>query len=85
MSENLGWKGKRVKHEDGRTGKIGTESRGFCFVGLKIVIDGSDATEWVQLNTNGPDTGAKGWLWDASTEGEPEWWCPLGDHNKVSA
>lgn len=44
MSESLGWKGKRVKHADGRTGTIRTESRGFCFVGLTITINGIDDT-----------------------------------------
>ncbi|MBA9859434.1 hypothetical protein [Ralstonia insidiosa] len=85
MSENLGWKGKRVKHADGRSGVIRSESRGFCFVGLTIAIDGSDATEWLQLNSNGQDTGALGWSWDASFDDAPENWLPLGDHNKKAA
>lgn len=54
----MGWRGKRVKHDDGRTGVIALEAEGFCHVGLKIVVDESEAVEWVQLNSNGPDTGA---------------------------
>ncbi|MBA9846779.1 hypothetical protein [Ralstonia pickettii] len=85
MSGNLGWKGKRVKHADGRTGVIRSESCGFCFVGLTIAIDGIEGTEWVQLNSNGPDTGAFGWCWNASIGEEPENWLPLGDHNSKAA
>jgi len=80
-----GWKGKHVKHADGRTGTIRTEVRGFLHLGLKIEIDGGDKTDWVQLNANGQDTGSKGWSWDAAHPGEPENWMPLGDHNKAAA
>ena len=78
MSE-IGWLGKRVRHHDGRTGIIKDEWVGFCHVGLKISVD-RGGTAFVQLNTNGKDTGEAGW----------EWWCenfnggprflPLGDH-----
>lgn len=64
---------------------IRSESCGFCFVGLTIAIDGIEGTEWVQLNSNGPDTGAFGWCWNASIGEEPENWLPLGDHNSKAA
>jgi hypothetical protein len=81
---NLGWRGKRVKHDDGRTGEIRGEYAGFCHVALEIAVDGSAATARVQLNTNGPDTGEAGWMWcwhEAEGGGKAEW-AYLGDHNR---
>jgi hypothetical protein len=64
MKDSLGWKGKTVRHKDGRTGCITGEYLGFCHVGLTIAVaEAKDS--YVQLNTNGPDTGDAGW----------EWWC----------
>lgn len=77
---DIGWKGKLVRHADGRTGHISGEYVGFCHIDLTIVTDEGDDGH-VQLNINGPDSGETGW----------EWWCedftggarylPLGDHN----
>ncbi len=80
----LGWRGKRVKHDDGRTGVIRSEHSGFCHVALAITVDGADAMHRVQLNTNGPDTGETGWMWcwRAAEDGEPDQWGYLGDHNQ---
>ncbi|WP_186214791.1 hypothetical protein [Burkholderia gladioli] len=85
MSDNLGWKGCRLKHADGRTGIIVRECPGFCHVGLKIRVDGSDADDWVNLNSNGPDTGTPGWEWNASVEAHIEKWLPLGDFTSQAA
>jgi hypothetical protein len=74
----LGWKGKTVRHTDGRAGRIVSEYAGFCHAALSIAVDGGGFAR-VRLNTNGPDAGEAGW----------EWWCdnfsgggrflPLGD------
>lgn len=79
MSDSHGWKNIRVKHADGRTGVIVRECPGFCCIGLKIRIDGSGEDDWVNLNSNGPDTGTPGWQWNASVEAHVERWLALGD------
>tara|TARA_R110000782_G_C14538090_1_gene383381 strand:- start:232 stop:513 length:282 start_codon:yes stop_codon:yes gene_type:complete len=80
MSDELGWRGKRVKHVDGREGKIRREFPGFCHVGL-FIIDDDGGTAFVELNSNGPDTGESGWSWMMAHDGEPDRWAWLGDHN----
>ena len=42
------------------------------------------ATAFVQLNSNGPDTGETGWSWKLAHEGDPERWGWLGDHNNAT-
>ena len=83
MSRGMGWTGKRVKHVDGREGSIKREAPGFCHVGL-FIVDNVGGTAFVQLNTNGPDTGETGWSWMLAHEGDPERWGWLGDHNNAT-
>jgi hypothetical protein len=80
-NDELGWRGKKVKHEDGRTGIVRREYSGYGFVSLTIRVDGTDAEDVVQLNSVGLDSGATGWSWLYSSEGQPEKWAQLGDHN----
>lgn len=84
--DSMGWVGKRVKHVDGREGVIRSESPGFCHAML-FIVDDDGATDMVQLNSNGPDTGSAGWswCWRAAADGEPEKWGWLGDHNNMAA
>lgn len=84
-NDSMGWVGKRVKHVDGRKGTIKREAPGFCHVGL-FIVDDDGGTDFVQLNTNGPDTGSAGWSWkwrDAE-DSESEEWGWLGDHNNAA-
>lgn len=53
------WKGTKVKHADGRQGGIKDDWSGFLHRGLKIDVDGGTEA-FVQLNSNGPDTGEVG-------------------------
>lgn len=77
----LGWRGKQVRHVDGRTGRIRCEFVGFMYAAL--TIDASDgAEEVVQLNTRCSDSGAKGWAWLCENFSEGAAWLPLGNHNE---
>lgn len=79
----MSWKNMRVRHEDGRSGVISCDAPGFMHRGLHIKCqDGS--TGCVQLNSDGPDSGDKGWEWfcegfDPALGGAQ--WIALGDHN----
>ncbi len=84
MNSKMGWAGKRVKHADGREGKIKREAPGFCHVGL-FIIDTDGGTAYVQLNSNGPDSGETGWSWMFAHQSDPECWGRLGDHNSHAA
>jgi hypothetical protein len=84
--EDMGWRGKLLKHADGRTGIIAKEYVGFGHIALTLRIDGTDKTESIQLNSDGRDSGATGWLWRHTDEGvKPEIWSLLGDHNHEEA
>lgn len=78
------WTGTMVRHLDGRSGKISDDWPGFLHVGLKIAVDGGGEA-FVQLNSNGPDTGEKGWAWLCTTFTKGPAWLPLGDHNDFDA
>lgn len=80
MSDSdLGWRGKKVRNEDGRTGVIYKEFVGFGFAGLDIRVD--DGVEgYVQLNTLGKDSGDTGWSWWCEEFSGGARWIPLGDH-----
>lgn len=74
----MSWTGIKVANVDGREGVIRRDIEGFAHRSLRIDVgDTGDATEWVQLNAVGADSGATGWRWLADS-GE---WYPLGDHN----
>ena len=77
---SYGWKGKKVKHTDGREGVIVKEDSWFGGVDLHIAIDGG-GQDCVKLNAQHQDGGTLGWSWwcDNFTGGAQ--WLPLGDHN----
>lgn len=81
-----GWKNIQVRHQDGRTGVIKIDSPGFCHRGLFIECD-DGSKGYVQLNSNGKDSGDVGWEWlCAGTGGDPSFrsrWAFLGDHNEL--
>lgn len=81
MDKSDDWRGTRMRHADGRTGKIVSDSDGGLSRTLSIQVDGSDQTEKITLNAWGRDTGARNWSWMYAREGEPEDWALLGDHN----
>lgn len=76
---DLGWRGKKVRHEDGHTGKINGEFVGFGFAGISICIDGGGEA-YVQLNTKGSDSGNTGWSWWCENFSGGARWLKLGDH-----
>lgn len=80
-NEDAGWRGKKMKHADGRTGVIRRDYVGYGYVTITIRVDGSESEETIQLNSRGKDSGATGWSWMYAREGEPEVWALLGDHN----
>ncbi|WP_434716074.1 hypothetical protein [Paraburkholderia sp. A3RO-2L] len=77
----LGWRGKPVRHTDGRTGVIAAENVGIWWCDLTIKVDNQDNTESITLNGRDPDFGATGWQWNYARPGEPEAWAFLGSHN----
>lgn len=81
-NDNMGWRGKAVLHSDGRKGTITGEYVGHCHIGLTLTVTDTGATENIQLNSDGRDSGATDWLWRHTEEGVvPEVWSLLGDHN----
>lgn len=77
---DLGWKGKRVQHQDGRQGVIAREDVWFGGVDL-IISTGDGGTACVKLNTRGQDAGETGWSWWCENFSNGACWLPLGDHN----
>lgn len=71
------WKGKRVRHVDGREGVIEREDADMPLLTLHITCD--DGTkDAVILNARGPDAGA-GWRWWRPNFGHlGDAWLPLG-------
>lgn len=61
-----GWKGKKVRNADGRTGKIVREDEWFAGVDLHLAVDGGEQRVVVNLRARGKDGGDPGW----------QWWCP---------
>lgn len=81
MSNDYGWRGKTVRHLDGRTGTIDMERTGFLHIALTIAVDAGEPAH-VQLNANGQDSGDTGWAWLCPEFSGGPAWLPLGDHNK---
>ena len=74
-----GWKGKKVRHIDGRHGVIEYEVPNIVGCDLKIrCADGSDAS--VRLMARGKDRGEAGWQWWCPEFSRGAAWLPLGDH-----
>lgn len=81
LSRELGWKGKQVRHSDGRSGVIAAESISDGHCHLSIAVEGS-VDVLVQLSQDGKDSGTLGWEWLCeSFLGKPAW-LPLGDQSK---
>lgn len=81
----MNWIGKTVKNSDGRTGSIIGEYEGYLHRVLTIKVDKFDDEEFVQLNSNGKDSGSIGWKWMYSSASKTEAWGTLGDHSDVTA
>ena len=78
--DETGWKGTRVRNVDGRTGVVRDTYSGFLHVGLHLSVNDGERA-YVQLNSDGPDSGETGWQWFCETfDGGPAW-LPLGDHS----
>ena len=75
-----GWRGKRVKHQDGRYGRIVREFVGFGFLELTIEAD-DGSTASVVRGVTSSDSGARGWAWYSEAFSSGPSWLPLGDHN----
>ena len=78
MVSRLNWVGKSVRHTDGRHGKVSREYVGFMHIVLTFrLTDGSEVL--IELNTDGTNSGAAGWSWDAACslrgETEPIWYA----------
>lgn len=78
---DLGWKGKKVRHADGRAGIIETAYAGFCHCTISIAVEGGGA-DTVQLNSTGFDSGSLGWEWLCEEFAGGPKWLPLGDHTR---
>lgn len=78
------WRGTKVKHEDGREGSIVSDYEGFLHRVLTIDVVGGGES-FVQLNSNGPDTGEAGWSWWCEEFSEGARWLKLGDHAEVDS
>lgn len=82
-TEGLGWRGKKVRNQDGREGIIRGEDDtcGYCTLTIKI-SDGS--LDEVTLNSEGKDFGSLGWEWYCENFDGGARWLKLGDHNSES-
>lgn len=81
---SLGWRGKQVRHLDGRLGVISKEFIGHGHVSLHIEANnGSEAV--VILDARSSDSGANGWAWLCENFSAGPHWLPLGDHNGFPA
>ena len=76
-TKRQGWVGEKLRHQDGRTGKIISQDEGLWYTRLTVAVDSDGTAEMICLNCNGKDSGALGWTWNSL----PECWSPLGDHN----
>lgn len=77
-SESYGWKNKKVRHVDGRTGVISREEAWFGGVDLKIT-DAEGGVSIVKLHARGADAGEIGWHWWCPEFCAGPRWLPLGD------
>lgn len=76
----MSWEGTKVQNKDGRNGVITSDYEGFLHRSLCIELEGGGEA-FVQLNSNGPDTGEVGWSWWCENFSGGARWLPLGDHN----
>lgn len=74
----LGWQDKKVRNRDGREGTVTSEYVGFGFVNLTISVPGGRSGH-VQLNTQGFDSGGRGWEWFCENFAGGARWLKLGD------
>ena len=72
-----GWQGLKVQHVDGRSGAIASDFEGFLHRAVTIKVNGGPDA-YVQLNSNGPDTGEAGWSWWCENFSGGARWLPLG-------
>lgn len=79
-----GWKGKQVRHLDGRLGEITKEDPWFAGCDLHITVEGG-GTAIVKLNATQKDGGELGWSWWCPEFSSGPCWLPLGDHNPQQA
>ena len=75
------WKGITVKHQDGREGVIASDYAGFMHRALQINVVGAEDA-YVQLNSDGPDSGEAGWSWWCENFSGGARWLALGDHQQ---
>jgi hypothetical protein len=78
--DDTGWKGAKVRNAQGRTGVVFDAYAGFLHVGLHLAIDGGGRA-YVQLNSDGRDSGESGWQWFCENFDGGAAWLPLGDHS----
>jgi hypothetical protein len=75
---NFGWRGKNVRHQDGRTGRITSEYVGFDYVGLTFKL--SDGTEhYVELHCIDKNRYVDGWQWFCSNFVDGPHWLAFGE------
>jgi len=76
------WVGVKVGHTDGRHGVIADDYEGFLHRVLRIDVEGG-GDAYVQLNSNGPDTGESGWAWWCENFSGGARWLPLGENGSL--
>jgi len=72
MASEYGWKGKKVKHIDGRLGAIIREYADFDYISCTVrLTDGTDTSFLLSVSGN-RDT--EGWSWfDEASSGSGRW------------
>lgn len=77
------WIGIKVRHADGREGRVASDNDVYGHRELTLVVNGGPNAQ-ILLNAWGKDSGEAGWSWLCEGfDGGPKW-LPLGDHNSKS-
>jgi hypothetical protein len=63
MASEYGWKGKKVKHGDGREGSIIREYADFDYISCTIRLTDGNETSFLLSSSGNRDT--EGWSWYA--------------------
>jgi hypothetical protein len=77
------WRGKAMRHDDGRTGVIKSDDDCGLFRILTIRVDQPESPEVkLTLHCWGKDEGERGWKWEFSPDNYPGEWAYLLDIDK---
>jgi len=83
VKSRYGWKGKKVRTADGRTGAIAVEIPWGSLLDLVIQCDDGTQSK-VTLNARGKDSGDHSWQWYCPDFMDGAAWLPLTDQSPAT-